>query len=283
MLSPAVKGSTIIGCPLRQPGRPCIGVLRSRQTRVRVNAAISDFSPEFAAGLASSTASSVNLPDKLASLPPEVLLGAGAAAIAVVGLIAYVASTSSQAPSEAGAAPTVRAFPGAKPKPVPRENAVLVFGATGKLGRLIVAELLKAGRTVVAAVRDSGRALSIFQEAGLTPGLQSNGAGLIVDAGVDITDQKTLEGPLWSGISQVVLAVGPVFGRLPEGQMGYLDDMTSERVDAQGVSSVASAAKDALPKVRFNSYASWMHQCVQMGHTNFGHRYSSSWNCASSA
>jgi hypothetical protein len=47
----------------------------------------------------------------------------------------------------------------------------------------------------------------------------------------------------------VVLAVGPVFGKLPDGKMGYLDDLTSERVDAQGVTNVATALKSALPLV----------------------------------
>jgi hypothetical protein len=38
-----------------------------------------------------------------------------------------------------------------------------------------------------------------------------------------------------------------VFGRTPDGKMGYLDDMTSERVDAGGVSNIAKLAQK-LPK-----------------------------------
>jgi hypothetical protein len=32
----------------------------------------------------------------------------------------------------------------------------------------------------------------------------------------------------------VVYALGPVAGRLPEGGFGYIDNMTPERVEAQG-------------------------------------------------
>ena len=41
--------------------------------------------------------------------------------------------------------------------------------------------------------------------------------------------------------------MGQVFGRTPDGKMGYLDDMTSERVDAGGVSNIAKLAQK-LPK-----------------------------------
>jgi hypothetical protein len=45
----------------------------------------------------------------------------------------------------------------------------------------------------------------------------------------------------------VVTALGPVFGKLPEGGFGYFDGMTSEKVDAAGVANVAAAAKAMLP------------------------------------
>lgn len=66
-----------------------------------------------------------------------------------------------------------------------------------------VLQLLKAGRNVVAACRDGNRAVSIFKEAGLKPGLQSNGVGLTLDSGIDITNPSTLGEPLWKGVSQV--------------------------------------------------------------------------------
>ena len=108
-------------------------------------------------------------------------------------------------------------------------------------------------------------------------------------------DRSTLPSELLEGVTQIVSAVGPVFGRTPDGQMGwvscepalplmwwlltgrtetcrctsrhnpaaqganlawhdgnnliktlssrYLDNMTSERVDAEGVSNVAELAK----------------------------------------
>lgn len=39
---------------------------------------------------------------------------------------------------------------------------------------------------------------------------------------------------------QVVYALGPVAGRLPDGGFGYIDDMTPERVEAQGASHLMS-------------------------------------------
>lgn len=48
------------------------------------------------------------------------------------------------------------------------------------------------------------------------------------------------------GDNPVALTV-QIFGRTPDGQMGYLDDMTSERVDAGGVSNIAKLAQ-RLPK-----------------------------------
>jgi hypothetical protein len=41
-----------------------------------------------------------------------------------------------------------------------------------------------------------------------------------VQAGVDITDAATLGPALWEGVTQVAIAVGPVFGKLPGGGMG---------------------------------------------------------------
>ncbi len=44
---------------------------------------------------------------------------------------------------------------------------------------------------------------------------------LAVDGDVDITNLESLNRPeLWAGVSQVACAVGPIFGRLPDGKMG---------------------------------------------------------------
>ena len=44
---------------------------------------------------------------------------------------------------------------------------------------------------------------------------------LAIEGGIDITNPATLEAQLWRGVTQVVCAVGPVFGRTPDGNMGY--------------------------------------------------------------
>jgi hypothetical protein len=65
-------------------------------------------------------------------------------------------------------------------------------------------QLLKAGKTVVAAARDGKRASSVFEgEMGLKAGLQSGGGALIIDSGVDITSSATLGESLWKGVTQV--------------------------------------------------------------------------------
>ena len=43
---------------------------------------------------------------------------------------------------------------------------------------------------------------------------------LAVRGGVDITNAATLGPALFQGAAQAVCAVGPVFGRLPDGKMG---------------------------------------------------------------
>ena len=110
--------------------------------------------------------------------------------------------------------------------------------------------LLQQGRTVVAAVRQRERARQLFQEMGVTEGRQAfNPAGILFIAdGVNVTDPETLSENLFAGVQQLVLCLGPVFGKLPDGTTGYLDGMTSERVDAMGTINVVEAAKKYLPK-----------------------------------
>lgn len=46
---------------------------------------------------------------------------------------------------------------------------------------------------------------------------------LAIEGGIDITNPATLSNPeLWRGVAQVACAVGPVFGRLPDGKMGLV-------------------------------------------------------------
>ncbi|KAK9814216.1 hypothetical protein WJX72_002437 [[Myrmecia] bisecta] len=119
------------------------------------------------------------------------------------------------------------------------------------MGRLVVAELIRSGRTVVAAVRDAAKAGAIFAELGVQEGYQQQRAGqgiLFIEGGIDVTRTDTLGAELWRGATQAVSTLGPIFGQTADGTRGYLDNMTSERVDAQGVSNVAAAAAQHLPR-----------------------------------
>ncbi|PRW55975.1 nadh:ubiquinone oxidoreductase complex i intermediate-associated 30 [Chlorella sorokiniana] len=183
--------------------------------------------------------------------PPEALLAGGAAVLLALAGIGYAATQ-----QQGGA----QAAPAKAPEPeLPREDAVLVFGATGRMGRTVVNSLLEQGRTVVAAVRSADRARDVLGKAGPTTGTVALGAGarkmdaagggiLFIESGVDITNPETLTPELFKGVTQVVTAVGAVFGKTAEGTMGYLDDMTPERVDAGGVANVAAAAAKHLKR-----------------------------------
>ena len=92
----------------------------------------------------------------------------------------------------------------AAPATVPRENAVLVFGATGKTGKEVVQQLLASGRTVIAACRNRERAEQVLQgELGLAGGVQSDGGVLFVEC-VDISNAATLTPALFQGATQVL-------------------------------------------------------------------------------
>ena len=125
-----------------------------------------------------------------------------------------------------------------------------VFGASGKTGRLVVKSLVEQGKTVVAAVRNKDRAQKVFQEIGLNEGRQkSKSSGILfIDGGIDVTNGDTLTEGLFAGVQQVVMCLGPVFGRTSDGTMGYIDNLTSERVDAMGTENVVVAAKIYLKK-----------------------------------
>lgn len=149
----------------------------------------------------------------LSSSPPlsrQALIAGGAVVMAALGGIIWGVTTQGGA---AGAGePAAAAAPAAAP--LPRDNAVLVFGASGRMGREIVAELLQAGRTVVAAARSEDKARAALEEGlGLRPGRQPGGGILFVEAGVDVTDPGTLTQALFRGVTQVVLSTGAVFGR----------------------------------------------------------------------
>ena len=106
--------------------------------------------------------------------PTEILIGGSVFLAATIAFIASQATSMGKAQTSAPlASPSVEEV-----DVIPRENAVLVFGASGRSGRQIVSKLLASGRTVVAAVRDQIKALEIFGEAGVTEGQCSDPANL---------------------------------------------------------------------------------------------------------
>lgn len=180
------------------------------------------------------------------SAPVEAVIAGGALVLATSGYLIFEALRASRALGDAASTSgeTTRTT-----ETLPRKDAVVVFGASGRTGRQIVAELLRKGRTVIAAVRDEDRTREIFSSLGCIQGRQSSGPGILfIQRGVDVTRPETLTVELFQGAQQVICALGPVFGRLSDGSMGYLDGMTSERVDAEGVSNVAAAAAVHLPR-----------------------------------
>ncbi len=71
-------------------------------------------------------------------------------------------------------------------------------------------QLLTDGRTVVAAVRSKERGEEVL---GQLAENFNKGSQLEVVEGVDVTQKSSLTSPeLWRGVSQVAIAVGPVFG-----------------------------------------------------------------------
>ena len=185
-------------------------------------------------------AGSVSTETLLAALStPQGLAAAAVAGLLVLGAAAAAAGQQST-PGEA-------ALPfGAPPPPPPREakDAVLVFGAGGRLGSQVVTQLLAAGRCVVAASRDAAKTQAALEAALPAESLKK----LFVRGGVDVTNADTLTADLFAGCTQVVSATGAVFGKNAAGQMGYIDNMTSERVDALGNANIAAAAAKHLPR-----------------------------------
>ncbi|KAG2439443.1 hypothetical protein HXX76_004799 [Chlamydomonas incerta] len=203
-------------------------------------------------------AASAALGDALAAVPPEAL---AAGAVTLAGLLGLVyTQMNPAAPGEEEAAAVVGAGAGVEAEaeampPPPRENAVLVLGATGRLGRRVVAKLLASGRTVVAASRSLDKARDVLLgsgegKMGLAEGRQAGGRpGILFLEEFDITSADSLKrSGLWSGVSQVVLTVGTVFGPLPDGGFGVIGGMSSEVVEAQGISTLMSVLPELLPK-----------------------------------
>lgn len=65
---------------------------------------------------------------------------------------------------------------------------------------------------------------------------------------MDVTNPASLTSDLFKGVTSVVISTGAVFGRDDAGNMGYLNGMTPEKVDSQGVAAIATAASKYVPK-----------------------------------
>ena len=76
-------------------------------------------------------------------------------------------------------------------------------------------QLIESGRSVVAAARSTDRAADVFSDLGI-----AGSPHLFVRSNVDVTDASSLPDDILSGVTQIVSALGPVFGRTAKGQMG---------------------------------------------------------------
>eukprot|EP00873_Tetraselmis_striata_P015836 jgi/Tetstr1/436100/TSEL_024948.t1 len=178
-----------------------------------------------------------------ALLPPGAL---AAAAVVVLGAAA------------AGAAMAMRGADGDKAKEggaaevsaeaVPKD-AVLVAGATGQLGAEVVGALLAAGAQVVAAGRQAsaGELEAALAARGLAPGPAPSGGYLHLAPGTDIADPGSLSADLFRGVTAVVAAVGPRFGKQADGSMGFAAGSSPAEVDSAGVAALVAAAAEHLP------------------------------------
>jgi hypothetical protein len=70
--------------------------------------------------------------------PPEVLIAGGALVLSTAGLLIFEAIKASKQLQQQTPEVIEKV---AKAAPLPREDAVLVFGASGRLGRLVVADV----------------------------------------------------------------------------------------------------------------------------------------------
>jgi hypothetical protein len=67
---------------------------------------------------------------------------------------------------------------------------------------------------VVAGVRASSKAETVFGQLGISEGIQQSGSGILfVLEGVDVTNPETLSAELFKGVTQVRRLLGPPAGR----------------------------------------------------------------------
>lgn len=199
--------------------------------------------------------------EAIAAVGVETGLVLGGAVLATIaGGVAWAVQSSSAIPRAMSAEATSEPAAVAAPSPPPRENAVLVLGASGRVGRKVVQRLINAGRTVIACARTAEAAQKVLvEEVGLKEGFQqpeSRAGGILFFEGVDVREPESLKRQsLWSGVSQVIVVVAGKAGMLPSGQFGYFDGLTPEDVEAKGVVNLMEVLPTVLPKatVQYNS------------------------------
>lgn len=123
--------------------------------------------------------------------------------------------------------PSLRPIAGASPKmgkSMKHPDKVLVVGATGSIGRLVVEEALRAGHTVRALVRDGRQSATLPSQVQCVVG--------------DLTQQPTLVAAV-EGVDAIVFA----HGSSGEGKLG------SERVDYGGVRNIFAALQGRVVRV----------------------------------
>ena len=86
-------------------------------------------------------------------------------------------------------------------------------------------QLIEAGRDVVATSHTADKL-----EKRLNSKSMKGEGRLEFESNVNITDSSALmQAELWKGVSQVVTAVGPAFGRQSDGSMGYITSLSNSQ------------------------------------------------------
>jgi len=167
--------------------------------------------------------------------------GAFAAVLGGIGLLAGQQQQQQDGASGWKASGPLRGF--GSPAGPSVTDAVGVFGATGKTGSRIVSDLLTRGKDVVGFCRDVKKAEEQFKN------ITTLASGSLVLRQADVTKFETLlEAPekLLDGVSQLVVSLGPIYGKQEDGTFGPVDGMTPEAVDYQGVANIVKTAQRAM-------------------------------------
>eukprot|EP00466_Bigelowiella_natans_P018910 jgi/Bigna1/141651/aug1.64_g16359 len=222
----------------------------SLQQRARINgfAKASRFQSEFAPVLRRRLDSSLTTPrvspSEIDFSDANVQAAAAAAGTAILGGLA-VFLAKAQEKGLGGDTGSTLSSRGIAAEKIRVQNAVGVFGATGKTGREVVNLMLSEGRDVVAFARDTKKAAELFAKAAAA------GGGRLVTRQTDVTDLDKMIASskyLMDGVEQLVVALGPVYGKQPDGSFGPVDGLTPEKVDFEGVSNIAKLAGSTMKK-----------------------------------